>query len=168
MQDAPEHFPVAVVQPLPKVVPDEGHFAASVLVFFRREIASQRELQFEHVHHVVGDLGSPDALRFASTRQIEAVVREEGHRVECGVFLPPRVEVRIRDAHEFEVPLRRRLIQIHQPVRFREGERPQKQAVENAENRGVSRDPEREHPDHHQAEPRLGFHRADSEFEIVR
>jgi hypothetical protein len=63
--------------------------------------------------------------------------------------------------------LGRCLVQINQSLGLWKGERPQEKSIENAENGGVSCNPQREHPDHHQAEARLGANVPHCDLEIV-
>ena len=105
--------------------------------------------------------------RLAIRHQVVAYVVEEAHRLESGVVLPPCHEIRIRHADILEVPLRRRLIDIDEPLRLGERQRPEKKSVEDAEDGGVSGDAERKHPDHHGAERPLRAERAESDLQIV-
>ena len=61
--------------------------------------------------------------------------------------LAPLHEVREVDADDLEVPSRRGLVDVDQAIRFGEGERPEEEAVDEAEDDDVGGDAERQHDD---------------------
>ena len=75
------------------------------------------------------------------------------------VAAPLRVVV-VVDAGHVEVPLRRGLVDEDEPLRLRERERPQEQAVDQRKHRDGRADAEREHADHEQGSEALVIERA--------
>jgi hypothetical protein len=157
-----------VEQPLPHVVAEQGHVGPAGPVFLRQEVAAEERLQAEDREHVVRDSSAFHALG-ADVRRGEAPadIGGESHALKGRVALLPRGVIGVGDADAHQVPLGRGLVDVDEAVGLGEGKRAQEEAVEDAEDRRVAGDPDREHEDDGRAEGRLAAHHAGGNFQVV-
>ncbi len=136
---------IAVETPLPRLVRDHHdrlHRTGSAL-FFGEEAAALR-LQPQHVEKRSCRKRAGETLRFVHAGQVDALWKEQGHRVD---------DAALPDLFVFEIgeqPARKRrrsAPDVDDPIGVRIRQRPQQHGVDDAEHRGVGADAERQRQD---------------------
>jgi len=150
-----EHVGIGVEAVAPQVVSQQGHRGRAGRVVLGAEATTEEWLDAEDLLHVVRHLDGVDADGVGAHGQVDGLAGPHGHALEGRVVSPPGNEVRVGDGDVIEVPLRRDLVEADQPLRLGKGKRLEEQAVEDAEDDGVTADSQRQHSHHQQGEERL-------------
>jgi hypothetical protein len=129
---------------LPEAIADQHHALTARPVLLRREVAAKLRLQSERRQQFGGGMKRDDLFGIALTRERERIARRERHRTEHLLALLHFLESRIREPDAKQVVLLVRRAQSHEPVRLLVGERLQEHRVDDAEQRDVRADAERQ------------------------
>ena len=155
---------------LPQLVADHGCppvGAATRQVILRREQPANDGRHAERVEEVAADKEAIDRHRLAGYRQraLAATVAERQRAVEGLPVTADLIEGRVTEGgpRAAVAPVR----QDHQALRMGHRQRPQDEAVDEREDRGVRADAERERQDGYGGDDRSGDERADGETEIL-
>ncbi len=136
-------------------------------VLVRPEVAAERRRHSEDAQESVRDARPVYALRLRRAGQVEHDVPVRRHIGEGRRLAAPIVEVRRRD-RPLQLPLSWALLGQRQDRRgIREGQRPPQHGVDDAEDRGVGPDTERQHQHGDGREPGLTTQQSDRESEIL-
>ena len=160
-QDAADHIFRAIELALPKSVGQddlESAGAAARLFIRAHEAAAGDRLDAEDVEEFRAYFLSVEAVRFASVHQRQLAVAVNRDVLEAAVLFPEIEEIRV--AHRRKFGRRSRLVEIdaadsHQLVRRRKRKRFQEDGVDDAEDRRVRADAEREGEDGDDGERRV-------------
>jgi hypothetical protein len=131
----------------PERLQDDDHVLGLRPVFLGGEHAPDEWLDAEHGGKVMRHGQPLDSLRAGAVRQVEAVLVVERDVVEQLHAVAPLVEVGVVDSNDVEIPSRRRLVEVHEPIGGGKGKWAQEQPVHEAEDDHVGSDAEREHAD---------------------
>ena len=146
-QHAADHAGVAAELRLPVLVAQDEDGLRADVVIARAEGAAQERPHAEHVEEVGRYHCGLDPVRFVLVQQ------HERHRVVLDQVADRRqaraivIQLLDRDAGVGHVRCGRRLLDEHQLVALREGQRREQDAANHGEHRGVRADAEREHAD---------------------
>src|SRR5688572_8174836 len=149
---------------------DDGNAGSARLRFVRDERAAGRRVHPKNPEKIKADIGSLNSLRLRHATEVEVAVGEGGDAFEHLVLGAPVIEVSARD---FVAAVRRRarlfvrLPDRDETLRFLEPERVQEDGINDAKDRGVRSDAEREGKDGDEGEPRRLPELAESVTEIV-
>ena len=146
-QHAADHAGLAAELRLPVLVAQDEHGLRADVVVALAERAAEQRPHAEHVEEVGGDDRGLDPVGLPLVQQ------HERHRVELDQ-VPDRLEAGAivvqlldRDAGVVDVRRRRRLLDEHELVPVREGQRREQHAANHGEHGRVRADAEREHAD---------------------
>ncbi len=162
-----EHVALPAEAVLPEPVADDDDLRAFRTILLRREEAAEDRLHAEHGREVVGDLRALQPERVRAVRGVEAGALVVGDRLELALLTAPLVEVGVVDSHHVEVPARRTLVDVDEPLGLGERQRPQEEAVDQAEDGDVRRESEGEHRHHQRAGEPLAQQRAKRVTQVV-
>src|SRR5207253_542208 len=106
------------------------------------------------------------ARRALTVSEVDAPGAVQGDRIEGARTRSPRMEIGIIDPRELEIPPRRLLVDVNEPVGVREWKRSEEEPVEQRENRSVRRDRECQRKEQERRRAFLPGERADGEAQI--
>ena len=167
IQRATEHVGIALEEPLPKPIADDGEERAADAIFFFRECPSELRLQSEDLEKVRRHQASADLFGGASLEaaQVKRFSTRDRDVFEDGIVALPIEIVRKRNRNL-------RLVGVglgddHDPIPVRIRQRPEQDAIDHAEDRRVRADAEREREDRDEREARRFPELAEREAEVV-
>jgi hypothetical protein len=129
-------------------------------ILFSREHAPDDRLDPEHFREVGRHRRAIHAIRARLGGDVERSAVEGGDRFEGLLSLVPHGQVRIRDSGGLQIPARRGLVDVDEPLRLGEGQWFEKQAVDEREHGDVGGDAQRQHRDYDRAAELLMRQRA--------
>ena len=151
VEDAAEHVAVAAETALPEVVREQDGGPLALVVVLRQQDAAEQGRRAERLEELAGDPHRRDLLGIAVPREAQPVGVDDRHLRERLRRLPV-VEGRRRDRQlvgEADLPgqLRVRGPDHRQPLGIAERQRRQQHRIDDAEDRRVGADPQRQRED---------------------
>lgn len=150
-------FPARVREPHDRRRPDA--------IIFSPQVPSARNVRTQYTEEVLRHLSDGDLFRGSSGPELGTfgtIDCESTEEIGTGT---PIDKIRIRHAHV--VGLTRAFGHMDESVRLRIRQRPQARVIDQAENRGVSADAQREREDNEGGEPRRFAEQPQSQAEII-
>ncbi len=140
---------------LPVRVADNQHRVGAERIVGGREGAAENRRDAEHVEEIMGHDADVHAIRFAALEQIEVHLVILDERVEGVRLRAVVVQLLNRDADRRAAGERRRFAHEHEAIAVRIRQRLQQNAVDEAEDRSVRADAERQREHGEQREPAI-------------
>jgi hypothetical protein len=156
---AAQDLRVAAKAFLPERVREERNRRPARAILVGGEHPSDERPDPENVGQLVRRDHGGDALGAPALGEVQALDVPHGQGVELPLFLPPHVEVGEVDAGDLQVPARRPLVHEHESVRLVEGERPEEEPIDEAEDGDVGGHAQRQHGHDEQAGQALAAER---------
>jgi hypothetical protein len=164
----PQHIGIAVEPALPRLVA-QHRYQLLLLVLLLRENAAHQRRHAEHGKHRRRHACGGNLRGLADTRQLKAQAGESAQRRKRARVAP--IDHHLGSRHWPGIGMApvgsgHLIAERHQPFGMREGKRPQKDPVDNREDRGRRADAERQHEHRRQREPRRLPQLPQDQFEI--
>jgi hypothetical protein len=162
-----EDFSITAKRALPCSMPEHHDRRSGGLVFLRSVGATEQRLDPQHIEDLGRDRHAGELLRLVALVQHRTRARESRERGEALRLLAQVCVIRERVVVPDLAFARRAAPHHHEPIGIREWQRAQKHRVDDAEDRGVRTNPERERQDRNDGEGRCFDQHPEGVFEVV-